>query len=136
MFHRMPHWQSSHCLLLPSDCLGKRDQPAIVEASDSLLNQQEPGIAYLLLRVGRDIYRGLNAPENSFSAVLSWRASGTSAGGSRQVPRGVWSRQPKGVCEAITVRAFGPEMIECPGLFSSRRNSGHVICDGMGDQEN
>ena len=28
MFHRTPHWQSSHHLLLPSDCLGKRKQPA------------------------------------------------------------------------------------------------------------
>lgn len=136
MFHRMPHWQSSHCLLLPSDCLGKKNQPAVVEASNSHLNQQESGITYLLLWVGRDIYRGLNPPESSFSAVVPWRASGTSAGGSRQVPRGVWRRWPKGVFEAITVRAFGPEMIKCPGLFSSRRNSGHVICDGMGDQEN
>ena len=107
-----------------------------METSSSLLNQQESDITYLPLRVGRDIYGDLNPLESSFSAVVPWRASGTSAGDSKQDPRGVWSRLPKGVFEAATVRAFGPEMIECPGLFFSRRSSGHGVCDGMGDQEN
>lgn len=103
-----------------------------MEASNSLLNKQVSNITCLPVRVGRD----LNLPESSFSAMVAWRASGTSAGDSRQCLRGVWSRMSKGTFEATSVRAFGPEMVECPGLFFSRRSSGHVTCDGMGDREN
>lgn len=56
--------------------------------------------------------------------------------GSRLGPRGVWRGLSKGVLEATTVRAFGPEIIECPGLFFSRYTSGRVVCDEMGDREN
>lgn len=108
----------------------------VVEASDSHLRQWESNITCLPLRIERDIFEDLNPPRSSFSAVVAWTASGTSAGGSRLGPRGVWRGLSKGVLEATTVRAFGPEMIECPGLFFSRYTSGHVVCDEMGDREN
>lgn len=94
MFHRTSHWQSSPDLLLPSDCLGKKEQPAW------FWRQQfppQPARIWYHLSVSEDEKRHLQGPkplrEQFFShgeglQGLLQRAAGRALGCMEQIAQG------------------------------------------------